>query len=163
MPRTYEPIASIAPSAASTIDFQSIPTTYTDLVVVYALTHSAGTQDMWLRFNGDTGSTNPYSHTVLYGTGSTAGSYRGSSGSRMLLDYYAIPGTSEQAINVIQIMSYTNANVFTTVLAAAARAGNGVDRVVGLWRQTDAITSVQIFPGSGTVTGNAALYGIKAA
>jgi hypothetical protein len=161
MPATYEPIASISPSAAAQVEFTSIPGTHTDLVIVYALTHSAGNLDMLMQFNGDT-ATN-YSLTVLTGNGSAAASARFSTRSSIIIDYNAYPGTSAQAINTIQIMSYANTNVYKTSLNAAARAGTGVDRVVGLWRSTSAITSVLLTAGAGTITGTAALYGIKAA
>jgi hypothetical protein len=61
-------------------------------------------------------------------------------------------------------MSYTNTNVYKTVLTAAARAGTGVDRIVGLWRSTSAITSVTLFtPDADMASGTTlSLYGIKA-
>ncbi len=162
MPRTYEPIASSSPSAASSVEFTSISGSFTDLVLVYHLTSSTGAEDMWMRYNSDTGTN--YSATVLYGTGSAAGSYRTTGASnRALLDFYAIPGTSERAMGIVQIMSYANSNVFKTALSSPSRAGNGVDRVVTLWRNTSAITTVTLFAGSGTITGTVNLYGIKAA
>lgn len=161
MPATYEPIASMTVSAASDATFSSIPGTFTDLVLTYSLTHSTGTQDLYIQFNSDTSAN--FSNTTLSGTGSTAVSVRISSNPFIVVDSYAYPGTSERAINTIQIMSYSNTNVFKTVLAAAARAGSGVDRVVGLWRSTSAITSIRVYAPSGTITGDLALYGIKAA
>ena len=161
MPATYEPIASSSPSAAASVEFTSIPGTYTDLVIVYHLIHSTGADDMFIQFNSDTGTN--YSATNLYGTGSAAGSYRQSTQARGLLDFYAVPGTSAYATNIIQVMSYANTNVYKTALAAASRANNGVDRNVVLWRSTSAITTVKVFPGAGTITGSMALYGIKAA
>ena len=161
MARTYEPIASTTVSAASSATFSGIAATYTDLVVVYALTHSTGVPNMFMRFNGDTG--NNFSLTALSGDGSSALAYRSSNRANILIDQYAYAGTSAQSINVINVMSYANTNVFKTVLAAAARAGSGVDRIVGLWRSTSSITSVMVAPVSGTITGDLALYGIKAA
>lgn len=164
MPATYEPIASSSPSGASSVEFTSIPGTHTDLVLVYHLIHSTGIEDMWLRYNSDTGTN--YSATVLYGTGSTAGSFRTSGttqSNKALLDFYGIPSTTAYATGVVQIMSYANTNVFKTALSSAGRASGGVDRVVNLWRNTNAITTVTLLPGAGTITGSVALYGIKAA
>ncbi len=161
MPRTYEPIASASPSAAANVEFTSISGSFTDLVLVYHLTHSVGNEDIWLRYNSDTGSN--YSATILSGTGSAAQSARLSNQNKALLDYNAIPGTSAYAMGVVQIMSYSNANVFTTALSGAARAGTGVDRVVSLWRNTNAVTTVTLLPGAGTITGTVNLYGVKAA
>lgn len=164
MPRTYEPIATASPSGAANVEFSSISGSFTDLVLVYHLTHSTGGEDMWMRYNSDTGTN--YSATILYGTGSVAGSFR-TSGTNMsnkaLLDYYGTPATSERAIGIVQIMSYANTNVFKSALSSASRAGSGVDRIVNLWRNTNAITTVTLLPGAGTITGTVSLYGVKAA
>ena len=64
MAATYEPIATTTlGSAASSITFNSIPATYTDLRVVLVGTTTA-TANCWLTFNSD-GATN-YSDTFLY-------------------------------------------------------------------------------------------------
>ena len=64
MPNTYEPIATnTLGSAASSVTFSSIPSTYTDLIVVMNYANSTGLADVFFRFNGDTGSN--YSDTIL--------------------------------------------------------------------------------------------------
>ncbi len=59
-------------SAQASIEFTSIPQTFTDLVLVTSL-RSAGTNanDSYIQFNGDTGSN--YSFRRLYGEGSGSG------------------------------------------------------------------------------------------
>lgn len=169
MPATYEPIASTTlGTAASSLTFDNIPGTYTDLVIVAHVKSvtAAGTTGGTARFNGDTGSN--YSHTILYGTGSTAASTRiyGTNASRFRL-MNDIP-TGEYAIATIQVMSYANTNVNKTVLSSWADAGALVGRTVALWRSTSAVTSITLFGNDdgadNFATGSTfALYGIKAA
>jgi hypothetical protein len=166
LPATYEPIASVNGTGSSdTISFTSIPGTYTDLVVIARGRISSGS-DAILQFNTDIG--NNYSTTILYGTGTTAGSYRETSQARILADFYGYPADNNNHIGIYHIMNYANTTTNKTVLCRSnnAETAAGVDATVGLWRSTAAITSVQI-----KNTGNRnwytdstfALYGIKAA
>ena len=71
---TYTPIyAQTLSSATSSITFSNIPTTFTDLVLVFNGTRSAAGETN-LRFNDDTASN--YSRTFLYGDGTSAVSGR---------------------------------------------------------------------------------------
>ena len=73
MPATYDKIATYTlPSATSSYTFTSIPSTYTDLVLVVSarMTGGGGASAIQLQFNGDTGSN--YSITTLNGDGSSA-------------------------------------------------------------------------------------------
>ena len=169
MAATYEPIASTTLGAsAAAIEFTSIPGTYTDLVVVLqgaTATAGTGTSQLYVRFNGDTGSN--YSSTEVSGNGTTAGSSRGSNQNIMLNIAWPNAGntTIRPGIAVLNVMSYANTNVYKTMLTAIM-GGTFVSRDVSLWRSTSAITTVRLFfnstnqHDSGTV---ASLYGIKAA
>ena len=160
MPATYEPIATTTlGSAASTITFSSIPNTYTDLRLVFRRIESSGSQSV-LWFNGDTA--NNYSYTTIYGSGSSAASYRGS---------LTIPlhiGGGANTFYTIDFFSYT-ASVNKSVLITINEDNNGsgyTGATVGLWRNTSAINQIQLSTnGSGSwATGTTAtLYGIKAA
>jgi hypothetical protein len=107
----------------------------------------------------DTGSN--YSTTAIVGDGSSATSSRWSSQTYMRADGSGT-GTG-QFIWVVHFMSYANTNVNKTALSAYGGAGIAVGRNVNLWRSTSAITNVKFYPSSGTITGTASLYGIKAA
>ena len=161
MPRTYEPIASTTlGSNASTVTFDNIPGTYTDLRLVATFTES--NLYCLLRYNSDTGSN--YSRTYLRGDGSSASSSRSSNQTSGYLDSHG----STPAINIYDILSYANTNVFKTALNAVANVGGGeVNRYVYLWRSTSAITAVNIVSVTGTsslLSGSTfALYGIRAA
>ena len=160
---TYEPISTTTlGSATATVTFSSIPQTYTDLVLIVTA-KGTGTDDLYIRCNSDTGSN--YSYTYLTGNGTTASSGRGSTNSGLLTDFYGTPSTDNNHIAVVHFMNYSNTTTYKTSLSRANRAGGGVDLVVALWRNTNAITSLTLrLPSwslaSGTV---ASLYGIKAA
>lgn len=159
MPATYEPIASTTlGSAAASVTFGSggtLPQTYTDLVIVMQGSGSA-VSDVYLRFNGDTGSN--YSNTYLMNLGSSVLSGRD-----------AIPALGSTgtglAMNIFQVMSYSNSSVFKTSLGSVADQPDGrVFRRVMLWRSTAAITSLVVSKASGNFNTGAtfSLFGIKA-
>ena len=168
MAATYEPIASTTLGSDAQVEFTSIPDTHTDLVVVaHVKAPSGGPYGLYMRFNGDTG--NNYSLTTLEGNGSATGSTRESSASRTSFGSYTYGiGTSNFAVQIVHIMSYSNTNVYKTVLSSGADAGAFTGRYVGLWRSTSAITSLKVAMSGGFSANLAAgttvaLYGIKAA
>jgi hypothetical protein len=167
MAATYEPIATqTLSSSVSSVTFSSIPQTYTDLVIVQSA-FVANQMDTRIQFNGDT-ATN-YSWTVLFGSGSAAGSYRESNKTAIPTGYYSqIDISPATSTFIIQIMNYSNATTNKTVLTRGnnAASGRGVDAIVGLWRSTAAITSVALnvdathqYTSGSTFT----LYGVKSA
>lgn len=161
MASTYTPIATYTvPSAQVSYTFSSIPSTYTDLVVVVASSNSTNT-DTYAQFNGDTGTN--YSSTYLRGDGSNAYSGRRSNINRILIEENGT-GTG-QMVTRLMVQNYANSTTYKTMLTRADAASNGTSAVVGLWRNTAAITSILIGSDSGTFnTGSTfTLYGIKAA
>ena len=163
---TYTPIATTTlGSAAASYTFSSIPSTYTDLVCVIAAAGSIGT-DIAINYNGDTGTN--YSETILYGTGSAAGSVRETNTTRPLLDYYGgLSTTLGNQVTIVNIMNYSNTTTYKTALSRSNQAGSGVDAGVVLWRNTAAITSVTIKTTAGganlAIGSVLTLYGIQAA
>lgn len=160
MPSTYEPIATqTLGSAASSVTFSSIPSTYTDLVLVmnYTVT-GANDQFINIQFNGDTGSN--YSNTNLFGDGSSATSNRNSNATSVRAAFYG----SAQSNAIVNIMNYSNTTTNKTVVSRDNTNTFVVSRV-NLWRNTSAISSMVIAPsGFNLATGSTfTLYGIKAA
>jgi hypothetical protein len=161
MPTTYEKIATTTLGSANVqIIFNSIAATYTDLRVVITYSMAEGSLPI-LRFNGDS-STN-YSRTILAGTGSAASSGRNTSATEIQASYSA--PTNQVAFTTFDIFSYAG-STFKTVLCDYAQDANGSGntvKVVGLWRNTDAITSITL-RGFATVNFNtgttATIYGI---
>lgn len=157
---TYSPIATVTlGSALSQVTFSSIPSTYTDLVLVVAGTLTTGTDNIALQFNGDTGSN--YSVTYLLGDGSAASSGRSSN---ITNAGRCAMGTSSSSA-IYSINNYSNSTTYKTVIGRGGMASYGVDARVSMWRNTAAITSILVFPttynfASGTVV---SLYGIAAA
>lgn len=157
MPATYEPIATTTlTSNQSTISFTSIPGTYTDLVIIFRGIES--TNDFnFLRFNGDTGSN--YSHTEIYGDGSSAQSGRGSNRTTMFFGR----GQTDPNNKILNVMNYANTTTYKTTISRNNSDSTGA--FANLWRSTSAITSIEFSRGGGTYnTGTTVtLYGIKAA
>ena len=166
MAATYEPIASqTLGSTATSVTFSSIPATYTDLVLVYQIvsTTVAVAVSSAGRFNSDTGSN--YSNTVLWGTGSSAASDRESNQTSGRFGQYGSRLPTSPVSGRVQIMNYASTSVYKTWLTDFANASNEVVRIVGLWRSTSAITSVNMFTSnSGWAAGSTfSLYGIGGA
>jgi hypothetical protein len=165
MPSTYTPIATTTlGSAAASYTFSSIPSTYTDLVVViWSSTGSSDNEDAF-RFNSDSGTN--YSSTYLFGNGTTASSGRFTTSNAMRL---LGGGLTNGMMAIAHIMNYSNSTTYKTAISRYEVSAGGQRTVaasVGLWRNTAAITSVTIttttantYPVGSTFT----LYGIKAA
>jgi hypothetical protein len=161
MPATYEPIATTTlGSAAASITFSSISSSYTDLRLVFVGGTSTATFEMWFRVNSDTGTN--YSQTNLYGNGGTGASNRASSANYIVLSNTA-PGTPTELITV-DLFSYAGSTNKTFLITDSNdKNGSGfVWRKAGLWRSTSAITSVTVLSEAGNLVAGttATLYGI---
>jgi hypothetical protein len=160
MPSTYTPIATTTVgSNTSAVTFSSIPSTYTDLILVAYAISTSGTNDIGITFNGDTGSN--YSRTFLGGNGSSAYSGRNSNvtvGYGMFFSTAGVQGT-------INIMNYANSTTNKTFLIRAGQAADSTAAAVDLWRSTSAINSVTLTAMAAQIaTGSTfTLYGVKSA
>ena len=141
----------------------TIPQGYTDLVLVASLRGTAGAA-IKVQFNGDTGTN--YSLTRLVGTGATAESSRQSNSSSIIYGYNGIPTASNEfAAVIMNIQNYSNTTTNKTMLSRFNNANSGsgsTDAIVGLWRNTAAITSVKVEANSGNfeIGSTFTLYGI---
>ena len=157
---TYEPIATTSASGSvSSITFSSIPSTYTDLVLVADVLGAASSTDPVLRFNSDTGAN--YSSTNMRGDGSSTSSVR-------YADSYIVAGASYGSgiryTHIINIQNYSNATTYKTAIVRSNDTGNSVSAIVILWRSTSAINSVQISAAANITVGSTfTLYGIASA
>jgi hypothetical protein len=159
---TYTPIATTTlGSTNSTITFSSF-SGYTDLVLIGNPIVSASLDYKWY-VNGDS-SSGLYSQTRLNGDGSTAISGRTPNANFLYLDLTA-PASSSMQNFIMNFQNYANASVYKTVLIRYNDAANDVAARVGLWRNTNAITSITISTDSSTfaVGSTFTLYGILAA
>ena len=148
-------------SAASSIDFTSIPATFTDLRISLVGSFSGSNNFANLRYNSDSSSL--YSSVVLWGTGASANSSRDRLGSLMYYQWNATSSSSDLVFQDINIFSYAGSTVKTALFANSqdANGGGNVERNVGLWRSTAAITAVNLISSSTWNAGTTAtLYGI---
>lgn len=166
--QTYTPIASqTLASATATVTFSTIPSGYTDLVLVANPKSSrTTTTQVKLTFNSDTASN--YSWTRLLGDGSAASSARASSQAYVEVGYIAgNTGTVQPDMFVLNIQNYSNTTTNKTLLSrwqSMNAANQYVAAVVGLWRSTAAITSITLTSDTSNfeVGSTFTLYGIKA-
>lgn len=162
MPATYEPIATTTlGSATNSINFTSIPSTYTDLVVILVGTVNIAAVPC-IRFNSDT-ATN-YSGVQLVGNGSAVVTGRASNDTQIFSNYSQNFSVTRPGFLQIDIFSYTSSKN-KTVLVRESRDENGfglTSLLGGLWRNTAVITSINLRPESRNwnVGTTATLYGI---
>lgn len=156
---TYEPIATnTLGTAVSTVTFSSIPSTYTDLVLV---TNSFGTGvNFQIQVNGDT-ATN-YSRTRLGGNGTTISSARSTSATSITINDLS---STVREISILQFHNYSNTTTFKSMLGRAGLSSVSASTMVALWRSTSAITSIALNTASNTfaIGSTFTLYGITAA
>jgi hypothetical protein len=161
---TYTPIATTTlGSAASSVTFSSISGAYTDIILVCNPITAVTTGQIAIRLNGDTGTN--YSRTILWGNGSTTGSYRNSNENYAYTGYYTNLWTNPTTV-IFNINNYSNATTNKTILGRSSNAAEASMASANLWRSTAAITSIEltISGGSSYSTGSMfTLYGIKAA
>jgi len=167
MASTYEPIATgNATGSSPTFTFSSIPSTYTDLVVVTQNRIANTGLGFIMYFNG---SNTNFSYTRILGNGTTASSYRDAIQDITTTDSSASSGLF--TTHIINIMNYANTTTYKTSLWRMNNATNTttptfVGAGVGLWRSTAAITSVTFYAANGAAIDAGStftLYGIKAA
>lgn len=158
---TYTPIATATVSGTNTCTFSSIPSTYTDLILVVT-TQPTANGSAYARVNGDAGSN--YSSCGYRGTGSAAAAYTRLNDASFLLSFNGITSTSRGQW-ILQFNNYANTSVYKTMLNRFNWVDSEVVMTAGSWRSTAAINSITTFVdggnfGSGTT---ATLYGIASA
>ena len=169
----YDSIATVTVGSGglASIDFTSIPSTYTHLQVrgIGRSSATASTIDPLFRLNSDTGSN--YRWHDLSGDGATASAYAPPSTST----YGDIAGwtplnTATAGIfssHILDILDYANTNKYKTARSLGGMDLNGSGGLISLrsslWMNTNAVTSISIFPSSGSWVqySSFALYGIR--
>jgi hypothetical protein len=171
MPTTFTKIASVTVGSggASSIDFTSIPSTYTDLVVKLSARRSQAYADTYLRFNNDSGAN--YSWRQVRGDGSSTSSASGSA------QTYALSGNGADR-STYTANTFGSIEIYVPNYAGSNAKSFSVDSVnennatqadamllAGLWSGTSAINRVTLYPDIGygdfVQYSTATLYGIK--
>ena len=157
---------TVGVGGAASIDFTSIPATYTDLLLVLSGRGSTASVTVGLRctFNGSAVS---YSGRYLQGDGASASSGTSSTASLYLGETVGSTATASVfSSQSIYIPNYTSAN-YKSVSSDSVSETNAVTiyatLTAGLWSVTSAINQVTLFPTSGNFAqySSATLYGIK--
>lgn len=162
MASTYEPITTTTITSATTsFNITSIPSTYTDLVVVIDGPGISGgsSMDANIRFNSDTGSN--YSDTRWQ----NAGSDRSTSATSIRI---AAPRSNNRWNTIIHINNYSNSTTYKSLVVRGTISGTDPveEMYAGTWRSTAAITTINFISGQSRnyeVGTTVTLYGIKAA
>lgn len=168
--QTYVPIATTTlASGVASYTFSSIPSTYTDLVLIGSnVAQTTGSNYLGLQFNSDVAAN--YSCLEIYGDGSSVVSDLSPSNNIMQMGFGTRPGTTNYCSFIWNIMNYSNSTTYKTVLGKsnnppASAAYTGVNAIVGSWRSTAAVTSLTILVSAGNIksTTTFTLYGIASA
>jgi hypothetical protein len=164
MASTYTPIATTTlGSAAASYTFSSIPSTYTDLVLIVGNLTNSAANVFYLKING---ATSAYSTTYLIGDGTNATSSRSAAPAGIIIGgpiaglSSTIPSTA-----IINVQNYANTTTYKTVISRYSNSSTEATTSVGLYSSTSAVTSLTVLGGSGNMqTGSTfTLYGIAAA
>jgi len=171
MANTYTLISSVTVGSggASSIDFTSIPATYTDLVLKLS---ARGTltgltwQNIRLRFNSDSGSN--YSYIVLAAlSGSALSASETSTYLRYSYGTYADATASTFSNNEYHIANYASSNQKSISYDSVAENNSSTAALAitsGKWNNLAAISSITITPDAGgnwAQYSTAYLYGIS--
>lgn len=161
MTTTYDKIATttVSGSSVANVTFSSISGSYTDLVMISVHKNTGGAGNLKLQFNSDTGSN--YSFTYVYGNGSSASSALSSNQDAII---FGQADSTQFLVNICNINNYSNSTTNKTTLSRSSDNGNtysSTGAIVGLWRNTGAITNIKIFGDSNIAIGSTfTLYGI---
>ena len=173
MANTFELIqaVNVGSGGQTSIDFTSIASTWTDLVIKFSFRTPNGGSNYDrcdIQFNGDTASN--YKNILFYGVGTgSAASDNGGGAVNSIRFFYANAGASTSN-------TFSNGEIYIPNYAGSTQKSASMDSVTennataaiaalnaGLWTGTSAITSIKIFDNSSTFSqySNAYLYVVK--
>ena len=155
MPATYEPIATQTVTGVSSVSFTSIPSTYTDLKIVFVGYDAAPL--IRVDFNGATTG----NVTFLMSNSSSALS----AGYGTPYIYVLTPGANDYFMFTVNVMNYASTNTWKPWMSHCdiTTGAGGISLGAGNWQSTAAINRVDFSTTSLTMSGTFTIYGIKAA
>ena len=152
-------------SSVSSVNFDltGITTGYRDLVLQASIKVTTAPQTLTVRFNNEDGSTGTYSNTILRTNGSALSSARQTNAGQFILSNFGTPSTTTYGLYTAHIIDYANTSKYKTTFVRSNQASAGLDAIVSLWRNTSAITSIQVYIDGGSIVAGSTLtlYGIK--
>lgn len=162
MANTYVAIASstVGSGGASSIDFQNIPSSYTDLLL-YLSVRTSSNDSVYISFNN---TTTTYSGKFIEGNGVAASS--GSMANGRYLVYPITTTASTFASAMTYIPNYASANkkcFYTDSVMEANNTTAYLDLLANTWDSTAAINQITLTPSAYTFSQytTATLYGIS--
>jgi hypothetical protein len=166
---TYVPIATqTLGSSASSVTFSSIPSTYTDLILISFIrgTYTGGGSVTGLVYvNNDTSAL--YSFTTLTGNGSSASSSRSTATNfgRIGEIDSANSTSGEYSAVITNFMNYANTSTYKTFLSRNNAASIYTQAWVNLYQSTSAINRIDIQCSAANIAAGSTftLFGIAAA
>jgi hypothetical protein len=166
MALTYDSIATqTVGTAVATINFNSIPTTFSDLRLVLQGA-AASSNNHFMRFNSNSASYHSY---IMSTNGLNNQSFTLSNSTEFYLDFNGGGTTENSPFTIVDIFNYNSTTLNKSILVQSSQAQTSsgfVFFVNGQWQNTSAVTSINLFnynAGNFPVGFVAALYGIKAA
>ena len=157
---TYSTMGTGSLAGVSEFIFSSIPSTYTDLVLIGANITRSVANSVLMQFNGDTSAS--YAQIRMTGTGSAGSSYEDTGNAYVFLAALQ-NGLSNTPTNFrADIFGYTS-DQYKTVFSKETDSGVNVNFACNSWSGTSAITSIRVFAAGNFTTGTVSLYGIAAA
>lgn len=169
MTMTLIQTVTLSAGNAASIDFTSIPGTYTDLMIVASLrdtTAASAYETLAFRFNS---ATTNYSGRILRGNGSAASSISAGGSITSIPASWGIPASAATANtfgnSLIYIPNYAkSANKFVLVDSVSETNATATGQVIGSyqWTNTTAISSIQVISVGALLAqySTASLYGI---
>ena len=178
LPGSYESIQTVDVGAggSASVSFTSIPSTYKHLQIraIARGTYATGTDAILFKMQVNSDTAANYSTHFLQGYGGVATNIGAGGGGGS--DYIRLGGLPKDNWTasvfgpiVIDVLDYANTNKYKTVRCLSGSDGNSttvyqyVEFTSGLWRNTNAISSISIFPSTGNISqySSFSLYGIK--
>lgn len=170
MPVTYEPITSTTTGTeVGTINFTSIPGTYSDLRIIASVRATASNQYLYMQING-VGTAN-YSQVTMFANGTSFLQYRTTNEQYIFANYGPALTTNsdKRTLMIMDILNYANSSYNKTVMSKIANPvtttspNSATELSVGLFRSTSPITQITFTTANFGIGTTFTLYGITRA
>jgi hypothetical protein len=128
-------------TASNSVSFEPIPSNYRDLQIVVNGKRSTATGGVLVRANGDATISN-YARVAMYGNGSAAYSFANDENEFVYMD-------NTDTVFRIDVMDYSATDKHKAFITRSDEPATWVFAIAGRWKNTDAITSIELVSSSG--------------
>jgi hypothetical protein len=167
---TYDVISSTTlTSTATTVNFTSIPQTYTDLVLIISLTGVSNSNTVSMRLGNtsiDTGSN--YSSNWMRGNGSAGSAGGNNSSTYIMLNTGDVSANNTNGLSISNLQGYTGTND-KQIITRWSQNQTSTSLLTSQWRSSSSpIKLIELFLNTSktytfSIGSTFSLYGIKAA